>query len=88
MKIYKGKSGINQTYQDEFEENIPCKKCKGNARILFTAIENQNRDLNKNAIATIHENMKDGKYWVHDLIAVSVYLCEKCFEANAELNQA
>ena len=49
---------------------------------MFTAIEGDENDLREKAICTIHENMKDGKYWPHDCIAVAVYLCEKCFEAS------
>lgn len=88
MKIYKGNTGLSETWQEDFKENIPCKKCGENSRILFTAIENEESDRYGKAIADIHENMKNGKYWPHDVIAVAVYLCEKCFEANTEINQA
>ena len=88
MKIYKGNTGLKETWQNDFEENIPCKKCGANARIMFVAIENEESDMYDNSISSIHENMKDEKYWPHDSIAVAVYLCEKCFEANAEINQA
>ena len=84
MKIYKGKTGLDATWQEPFGENIACKKCGGNARIMFVAFEEKEKEY----IASIHENMKDDKYWPHDAIAVAVYLCEKCFEPNAEINQA
>jgi len=88
MKIYKGNTGLSETWQDSFEENISCKKCGANARIMFVAIERDKEDMGDKAICAIHENMKDNKYWPHDCIAIAVYLCEKCFEANAEINQA
>ena len=87
MKIYKGNIGLNETWQEPFQENIPCKKCGKNARIMFVAIENEIKEKD-GFICKLHENMKDGKYWVHDACAIAVYLCEKCFEANAEINQA
>ena len=89
MKIYKGNTGLNKTWQDDFLKNIQCKKCGANARIMFVVIENENeRSQAGGFVCGLHENMKDGKYWPHDVIAVAVYLCEKCFESNAEINQA
>ena len=88
MKIYKGKTGLDASWQDNFKANIKCKSCKGNARIMFTAIEDGEEDK---YICELYKNTgakKGGKYWVHDACAVAVYLCEKCFEANAEINQA
>ena len=86
MKIYKGNTGLSETWQEPFQENIPCKKCGANARIMFVAIESE-RSQDGGFVCELYEN-KDGKYWPHDAIAVAVYLCEKCFEANAEINQA
>lgn len=87
MEIYLGKTGLNETWQEPFTENIKCKKCGENARIMFVAIENT-RGKDVEFVCNLHDNMKDNKYWPHDAIAVAVYLCEKCFEANAEINQA
>ena len=88
MKIFKGKKGLNASWQEPFEESIKCKKCeRGNARIMFVAIENE-EDKDEGFICDLYKNMKDDKYWVHDACAVAVYLCERCFEANAEVNQA
>jgi hypothetical protein len=87
MKIYKGATGLNETWQNPFSETIDCKKCKAEARIMFVAIENE-RPQEDGWICDLHENMKDDKYWPHDAVAAAVYLCTKCFEANAEINQA
>lgn len=87
MRIYKGKTGLDASWQDSFKANIKCKVCKGNCRIMFVAQEDET-DKKGDFICEIHDNMKNKKYWPHDAIAVAVYLCEKCFEANAEINQA
>lgn len=84
MKTYLGKKGLQKTWQEDFPENIKCHKCKGNCRIMFVAYEFNEKDF----VCRLHENMKDKKYWPHDAIACAVYLCEKCFEPNALLNQA
>jgi len=84
MKTYLGKKGLIHSWQDEFPESIKCHKCKGNCRIMFVAFEH----IEKKYVSEIHQNMKDKKYWPHDAIACAIYLCEKCFEPNALLNQA
>ena len=84
MKIYKGNTGLSEFWQNSFKENISCKKCGANARIMLVAIEKEKEDMGDKAIYVIYENNKDGKYWPHDYIAVAVHLCEKCFEANIE----
>jgi hypothetical protein len=35
----------------------------------------------------LYENKGEGSYWVHDAIALIVYLCKECFEPNVRLNQ-
>ncbi len=90
MKTYLGKKGLEKTWQTEFPENIKCHKCKGNCRIMFVAFEDS---LEKTSVADLHDNTGaqvdgKGKYWPHDCIACAVYLCEKCLEPNAILNQA
>lgn len=86
MKIYKGKTGLGQTFQDNFKETMKCYKCGGNCRIMFVACENEREGKGK-FIADFHDG-EDDKMWVHDACAVAVYLCEECFEPNAEINQA
>ena len=51
---------------------------------MFVAHE----EIEKDYVCRLHDNMKDEKYWPHDAIACGVYLCEKCFEPNAIINQA
>ena len=84
MNIYKGNSNLKVTWQEPFEENVPCVKCGANARIIFTAVE---ESRNEDFVCNLHEN-KEEKYWFHDAMACAVYLCEKCFEATALVNQA
>ena len=90
MKIYIGEKGLDKTWQDQFPKTIECHKCKGEARIMFVGIENYPTDKG-NFICDLHDNTgaeKNGKLWLHDACAVAVYLCEKCFEPNALINQA
>lgn len=86
MKIFKGKTGLDASWQDDFAPTMVCNKCKGNCRVMFTAIEDETEGKG-NFVADLYENI-EGKMWVHDAIAVAVYLCENCFEPNIELNQA
>ena len=87
MKIYLGEKGLSKTWQKDFPKTIKCHKCKGNCRIMFVGFETYPEDKG-NFVCELHENMKDKKYWPHDAIACAVYLCEKCFESNALINQA
>ena len=87
MDIYLGEKGLDATFQESFPRMTKCQKCKGNARIMFVV---QERD-EKRYICNLHPNAgtkKGGKYWPHDAIACAVYLCEKCFEPVAIINQA
>lgn len=90
MKIYKGKTGLKASWQEPFKPTMKCYKCKSNCRIMFVAMEDENTKKG-NFICDLYNNTgahKNGKYWLHDACAVAVYLCEKCFEPNAEINQA
>ena len=84
MKIYLGKKGLDKTWQEDFPENMECHKCKSNCRIMFVGFESKGKEY----VSNLYDNMKDEKYWPHDAIACAVYLCEKCFEPNALINQA
>lgn len=84
MEIYIGEKGLTQTWQTEFPKTMKCHKCKGEARIMFVGLENKEKIY----ITSLHENKGKGGFWVHDAIAVAVYLCKECFEPNAILNQA
>jgi len=87
MKTFLGEKGLSCTWQDKFPKTIKCHKCKGNCRIMFVAMEEGEKEY----ICNLHPNTaarKGGKFWPHDAIACAVYLCEKCFEPNALINQA
>ena len=84
MKTYLGEKGLKKTWQKNFTKETPCHKCGGNARIMFVAHEEKEKDY----VCNLRRNGGKGNYWVHDAIACAVYLCEDCFEATAEINQA
>ena len=86
MEIHLGEKGLDASWQAPFPKEVKCHKCKGMARIMFVGQEMNERK--GNYICNLHENGEDKKYWPHDAIACAVYLCEKCFEPNAILNQA
>lgn len=85
MKVVIGKEGLKYIWQDKFEEEVQCHKCKGIARIMFVATEEMG---DTNFISRIHENKGKGGYWIHDACSVAVYLCKECFTAVAIINQA
>lgn len=85
MKILLGEKGLNLTWQESFEKEIKCNKCKSNCRPMFVVFEEENE---KEYVSSLYPNMEDKKLWPHDAIACAVYLCEKCFEPNAVINQA
>jgi hypothetical protein len=87
MKFQIGEIGLNASWQEPFPKTVKCHKCKGNCRIMFVAYE----DKEKEYVCNLHKNTggkKGGKYWPHDAVACAVYLCEKCFEPNALIDQA
>ena len=84
MNIFLGKTGLKESWQAHHKETMKCNKCGGVARIMFVAMEDDEEEY----VCGLHENMKDEKYWPHDAISCAVYLCEKCFEPNAIINQA
>ncbi len=90
MKIYKGESGLNQTWQTPFLKEIKCKNCaKGKAKIMFVVVEGKDGFKNKKFICDLHETTgKKGGLWLHDVCAVAVYLCQNCLEVSGEINQA
>ena len=85
MKIYLGEKGLEETWQEPFKKNVKCKYCGAKARIAFVVAED---GTEKKHLCDIHEQLKDNKLWLHDVSACAVYLCEKCLEATAEINQA
>lgn len=91
MKVFLGEKGITETWQEDFTKSVKCHACKADCRIMFVAIENMQNDP-EGYVCDLHENTGDGEgngqFWPHDAIACAVYLCEKCFEPNAVINQA
>jgi len=83
MKTYLGTTGLNKTWQVSFPKTMKCHSCRAIARIMFVACEEKEKEY----VCNLHKN-KEGQYWPHDAIACAVYLCEKCFEPNAIINQA
>ena len=84
MKVYLGNDGLGKSWQNSFTSTIECKKCGGEARIMFIGFEGKE----KNYICNLRKNGGKGDFWVHDACAIAVYLCRDCFEPNALLNQA
>ena len=88
MKITIGKEGCKKTWQAEFPEETKCVHCGEIARIGFVAYENLDYDvLDKIYVGDLHENGKDGKFWLHDVCAVAIYFCNECAKATALYNQ-
>jgi len=89
MKTYLGKTDLNKSWQADFPKTVKCHKCKGEARIMFVGFEKPTGQISQEElICDLRENNGKGDYWVHDCCAVAVYLCKKCFEPNALINQA
>ena len=87
MKIFLGEKGLDKSWQQPFEKNKKCQHCGENARIAFVVYEPVDTPKD-NFVCDLHEQGKENKLWLHDLCACAVYLCEKCLEVTAEINQA
>lgn len=84
-----GEKGLGNTWQANFEPNTECVHCGKNARIAFVAAEEGGTN-NKEYVANLHHNTiseDDGKFWVHDVMAAAIYLCEVCAKATVIYNQ-
>ena len=87
MEIYKGKTGLAETWQTPFSETIKCHHCGKEAKIMFVACERD--EYAKEYICDLYETTgEEGGLWLHDACACAVYLCPCCFRASAEVNQA
>jgi len=87
MQIYKGKTGLNKTWQEPFGETIPCQKCGKEAKIMFVACEGDEDE--GNVICSLHQTTcEKGGLWFHDSVSVAVYACPFCLEVTALANQA
>lgn len=85
MKIYLGETGLHKTWQEPFLKTIKCHKCKKNAKIMFVGFEDDDEEYICNLQ---RKNRKKGELFVHDCIAIAIYLCPFCFEITGEMNQA
>ncbi len=88
MKTIIGEKGLDASWQEPFKKSVKCHKCKGNCRIMFVAYEDREKEYVCELYPNTGAEKKGGKFWPHDAIACAVYLCEKCFEPVAEINQA
>jgi len=88
MKTYLGESGLDKSWQSDFEKEVKCVHCDGVARIAFVGMEEPG-SLPPH-VCDLHSNKggEGGNFWVHDSIAVGVYLCKKCLGVTAIMNQA
>jgi len=87
VDVYLGETGLDETFQEPFPPTTKCLKCKGEARIMFVVAEEGGGAEDK-YLSSLHKNGGEGDYWVHDACAIAIYLCKKCFTANALINQA
>lgn len=83
MITVKGKDGLGNSWQETFPPTATC-ICGGEARVAFVTHEIGDED---SFIHDLHENKPD-EMWVHDVVAVAVYLCKKCLKPVAIMNQA
>ena len=84
MEIVKGEKGVTASHQSDFPLTATC-TCGGEGRIAFVAYEKGGID-GPGDICQMHNN-EPGNMWVHDVIAVAVYLCRKCLRPTAIGNQ-
>ena len=93
MEIIKGEKGVSFSHQHDFPLTVTCSRpvaerlsssiCGGEARIAFVAYEGTKEE---SYVCDMHEN-KEGERWVHDAMAVAIYLCKKCLKPVAICNQ-
>lgn len=86
MKVLLGKKGLENSWQAPFKKTIKCNACKkGKGRIMFVAFEEAG---DTEFVSGIRKNGGEGDFWVHDAVAIALYLCKDCFKVSAVLNQA
>jgi len=91
MQVYLGEKGLGASFQDEFPKTMKCYNCKGRCRIMFVASEMEELTVKEGGeyVYQLHDTTgKKGGLWLHDACAIALYLCPKCFEPNAIINQA
>ena len=86
MKTYLGEEGLKQSWQEDFPKSVFC-RCGGKAHIAFVGCENERKS--DKFICNLHKTSgKEGGLWVHDAVAVGLYICTSCLHPTAILNQA
>jgi hypothetical protein len=88
MKIYKGKEGLEATWQAKFPKTVKCVHCQGQAHHAFTAQEGHIEEEGKGKYICDLRKPKGKKLWLHDAVAVAVYFCEDCLFTTSLYNQA
>lgn len=85
VAFFRGKAGLDRTYQNPFPETTSCCRCEdGEARIGLVIQERAGE-----AICDVHKNDPDGEgYWPHDPCAIAIYFCKNCLKPTALFNQA
>ena len=84
MEIAFGETGTKFSHQGEFPLSATC-ICGGEGRMAFVVYERSGHGTSY--ICDMHKN-EPGNMWVHDAIAVAVYLCRKCLKPITICNQA
>lgn len=79
---------VQESYQNAFPTDTDCCYCHGNSRLAFVAYDEYEYEHREGYVCDLHDNLKDGKLWLHDLMAVAVYFCEECLKPTALYNQA
>ncbi len=84
IQIAFGETGTKFSHQEEFPLSATC-ICGGEGRMAFVVYERAG--INKvSYICDLHKN-EPGNMWVHDAVAVAVYLCKNCLKPIAICNQ-
>jgi len=82
--VYVGEEGLDKTWQTPFDKTAKCSKCGGEADIAFVNKEDKST---KDFVCNLHKNEGKDGYWPHDGTATAVYICRKCMEPVAKMNQ-
>ena len=79
-----GKKGTTFSHQRDFPERMKC-ECGGTGEVAFVAYEGTREE---SLVCELFDTKPDdGTLWVHDAVAVAVYICRKCLKPTSTLNQ-
>ncbi len=85
ISIIRGEKGLDFSHQERFPQTAEC-VCGGEGRIAFVVFEPMIAGDNISYVRDAHEN-EASSMWVHDAVAVAIYLCKKCLKPIALMNQ-